>query len=176
MSPNDKPGPSVSAIPDGDNRERLVCPDCGYVAYENPKIVVGAVCAWRGRILLCRRAIAPRIGFWTMPAGYLELGETAADGAKREVWEEAGARVEIDDLLGLYDIPRIGQVYVIYRARLSVPDLAPGPESQEAALFDWPSIPWDHLAFPSVGWALRQYRTVPPDRHASAGYSRPRLP
>jgi ADP-ribose pyrophosphatase YjhB (NUDIX family) len=151
-------GPTVLAIPQGDNRERLVCPDCGFVHYENPKIVVGSVCLWQERFLLCRRAINPRHGFWTLPAGYLELNEATAAGAIREAWEEAQARIVIDGLLAVYDIPRISQVQVIYRAHLEAMEFAAGPESLEVKLFGWEEIPWDDLAFPSVRWALDHYR------------------
>ncbi len=152
-------GPSVRAVPDGDDRPRLICPDCGYIAYENPKVVVGAVCAWRdGRVLLCRRAIEPRKGFWTLPAGFLELNETTGDGACREAWEEARARIALDGLLAVYNIPRISQVQLIYRARLLSPDVAAGPESAEVGLFAWDAIPWDVIAFPSVHWSLHDWR------------------
>ena len=151
-------GPSLLTIPDGDNRERKVCPDCGFIAYENPKVVVGAVCRWEERILLCRRAIDPRLGYWTLPAGYLELNESTAGGATREAWEEARAEIAIEGLLAVYDIPRISQVQLIYRARLVTPAVAPGPESLEVRLFAWDEIPWPDLAFPSVGWALEHYR------------------
>jgi ADP-ribose pyrophosphatase YjhB (NUDIX family) len=150
-------GPSLLVIPEGDNRERKVCPDCGFIAYENPKVVVGSVCRWDERILLCRRAIDPRSGYWTLPAGYLELNEGAQAGAEREAMEEAGVRIAIDGLLAVYDIPRISQVQLIYRARLVGPELAPGPESLEARLFAWDEIPWQDLAFPSVGWALHHF-------------------
>ena len=153
-SPDTPVGPSVETIPEGDNRLRKVCPDCGYVAYDNPKLVVGAVCLWDGRVLLCRRAIAPAVGLWTIPAGFMELGETAAQGAAREVWEEARARVTIDRLIGIYEIPRISQVQMMYAGRMIGPDFAPGEESQETALFPWDAIPWSELAFPSVRWAL----------------------
>ena len=103
-------GPSVRSIPDGDSRERLVCPDCGFISYDNPKVVVGSVAVWEERILLCRRAIPPRVGLWTLPAGYLELNETTDAGAAREAWEEARARIAIDGLLAVYNIPRISQV------------------------------------------------------------------
>lgn len=149
-------GPSIRTVPEGDDRERLMCPDCGFVHYENPKIVVGAVVRWADRLLLCRRAIQPRRGFWTIPAGYLELGETTEAGARREAMEEACARIEIDALLAVYNIPRISQVQLIYRARLADPDVGPGPESEEVALLRWDEIPWDDLAFPSVRWALTQ--------------------
>jgi ADP-ribose pyrophosphatase YjhB (NUDIX family) len=151
-------GPSHLAIPAGDNRERKVCLECGFIAYENPKIVVGAVCHWETRILLCRRAIDPRHGYWTLPAGYLELNESSQAGAMREAFEEAQARIAIDGLLAVYDIPRISQVQLIYRARLVAPDIAPGPESLEVRLFAWDEIPWRDLAFPSVGWALDHFR------------------
>ena len=145
-------------IPEGDTRPRLVCETCGFVRYENPKVVVGSVVAHEGRILLCRRAIDPRRGFWTLPAGYLELNETTLEGAMREAYEEATARIEIDRLLAVYSIPRISQVQLIYRARLVDPRIAAGPESVEVELFDWDEIPWDDLAFPSARWALRQHR------------------
>ena len=117
-------------MPEGDNRERLVCDSCGFVSYENPKLVVGSVCTWGDRILLCKRAIEPRRGFWTLPAGYLEVREATSDGAAREAWEEAMARIEIDALLAVYNIPRISQVQVIYRARLLSPDVAAGPDGR----------------------------------------------
>ncbi|TWB22744.1 ADP-ribose pyrophosphatase YjhB (NUDIX family) [Nitrospirillum amazonense] len=150
-------GPRVVTVPPGEDRERLVCPDCGYIAYDNPKIVVGSVALWQDRILLCRRAIPPRIGYWTLPAGYMELAETTQDGAAREAWEEAGARLAIGPLLAVYNIPRISQVQLIYLARLTSPEIAAGPESQAVALFAWDDIPWTDLAFPSVDWALREY-------------------
>jgi ADP-ribose pyrophosphatase YjhB (NUDIX family) len=153
-------GPSVMIVPDGDNRERLVCPDCGFINYENPKIVVGSVVRWGDRILLCRRAIEPRHGFWTLPAGYLELNESTAEGAMREAWEEALARIAIDGLLAIYDIPRISQVQLIYRARLIDPTIGAGPESLEVRLFRWEEIPWRDLAFPSVKWALDDFRDI----------------
>ena len=147
-------------IPDGDNRERLVCDSCGFISYENPKVVVGSVCTWGDRILLCKRAIQPRRGFWTLPAGYLEAREATADGAAREAHEEALARIEIDALLAVYNIPRISQVQVIYRARLLSPDVAAGPESEAVGLFTWDEIPWSEIAFPSVRWALNHFREV----------------
>lgn len=151
-------GPSVRSIPDGDSRERLVCPDCGFISYDNPKVVVGSVAVWEEKILLCRRAIPPRTGLWTLPAGYLELNETTEAGAAREAWEEARARIAIDGLLAVYNIARIGQVQLIYRALLESPDVAAGEESQEVGLFEWDGIPWDEIAFPSVNWALGHYR------------------
>lgn len=149
-----------SRVPEGDDRARLVCRDCGFIHYENPKVVVGSVACWDDRILLCRRAIEPRRGFWTLPAGYLEQHEEAAEGAKREAWEEARAELEIDQLLGVYSIPRISQIQLIYRAVLVTPVVSPGPETLELDLFPWQSIPWDDLAFPSVHWALHDHRAV----------------
>ena len=112
---------------------------------------------WDGKILMCRRAIPPREGFWTLPAGYLETGETSEAGAAREAWEEARAEIEIETLLALYNIPRISQVQLIYRAGLRNPDVSAGPESLEVGLFLWDEIPWDDIAFPSVRWALDHY-------------------
>lgn len=160
MNQKSSAGPTVRKVPEGDNRERLVCDECGYILYDNPKIVVGSVAVWQGRILLCRRAIEPRRGYWTLPAGFLELNETTVEGAKREAWEEARARLEIGPLIAVYNIARISQVQLIYRARLLSPDVEPGPESEEVALFDWADIPRDEIAFPSVHWALGHYREI----------------
>lgn len=159
-SPQKPRGPVIREIPDSDDHERLVCPDCGFINYENPKVVVGSVATWEDRILLCRRAIPPRTGYWTLPAGYMELHETTAEGAAREAWEEACARIEIEALLAIYNIPRISQVQVMYRAGLVSPDIEPGPESLEVALFEWDDIPWDDIAFPSVHWALGHFDEV----------------
>jgi ADP-ribose pyrophosphatase YjhB (NUDIX family) len=150
----------VERIPEGDDQTRLVCHDCGFIHYENPKVVVGAVATWEGRILLCRRAIEPRKGFWTLPAGYLELHESAQDGALREAREEAGAELEIDQLLAVYSIPRISQIQLIFRARLRSPDLAAGIETEELDLFAWEDIPWPEIAFPSARWALEHHREL----------------
>jgi len=152
-----KRGRRVRQVPAGDSLERSVCLDCGHIQYDNPKIVAGAVTVHDGRLLLCRRAIEPGLGKWTITAGYLELHETPEDGARREAWEEARARIRIDTLLGLYTIPRISQVQLIYRAILDEPRFEPGEESQEVALFSWADVPWEDLAFPSVHWALRYY-------------------
>ena len=150
----------VRRIPDGDSEHRLVCDHCGFINYENPKIVVGSVAAWEERILLCRRAIEPRRGYWTLPAGYLEQQESAMAGAKREAWEEARAELEIDQLLAVYSIPRLSQVQLIYRAALISPDVSAGEETLELDLFDWSAIPWDEIAFPSVHWALKDYAAM----------------
>jgi len=153
-------GPIHRTIPDGDDRERLVCAECGFVHYENPKVIVGAVCRWEERTLLVRRAIEPRLGTWTMPIGYMEMGETTQAGAAREVWEEARARVEIDGLLAIHSFPQIGQVHLIHRARMLSPACAAGPESLDARLFAWDEVPWDDLAYPNVAWALHYDRAM----------------
>ena len=162
----DSGGPIRRTIPAGDNVARLVCDSCGYIQYDNPKVVVGAVAVWQDRILLCRRAIEPRTGYWTLPAGYLELNESTEDGAKREAREEAGAELRLNSILAVYNIPRISQVQIIYRAELLSDDIAAGEESQEVGLFKAADIPWKDLAFPSVRWALRQYDKIK-DRRAS---------
>lgn len=144
--------------PEGEDRERLICGECGFVAYENPKIVVGSLVSEGGRILLCRRAIEPRRGFWTLPAGYMELGETVEEGAAREAWEEARVKLALQGILAVYSIARIGQVQIIFRAGLAEPGHAPGPESLEVRFFEWEEIPWDDIAFPSVRWALKAWR------------------
>ena len=148
----------VRRVPDGDDRERLTCADCGFVAYENPKIVVGSVVEVDGRIMLCRRAIEPRRGFWTLPAGYMEMAETVEEGARREAWEEARARIALEGVLAVYSIARLGQVQVIFRAGLAEPGFEAGPESLEVRLFGWDDIPWEEVAFPSVRWALHRWR------------------
>ena len=113
---------------------------------------------WENKFLLCKRAIEPRIGYWTLPAGFMEEGESTRDGAVREAWEEAHARIEIGPLLGVYNIPRISQVQMIYRARLLSPEVSPGIESEDVGLFTWDDIPWDEIAFPTVHWAFAHYR------------------
>ena len=154
----------IRRIPEGDNRERDVCADCGHIAYENPKIVVGTVVVAGPSVLLCRRAMEPRRGFWTLPAGYLELGETLQEGAAREAKEEAEADIAIDGILSVFSIARIGQVQVIFRGRFANPDAphyAAGPESLEVGLLEWDAIPWDRIAFPSVRWALNGWHADP---------------
>lgn len=145
------------AVPADDNRERAVCTACSLVHYENPLNVVGTVPAWGDQVLLCRRNIEPRYGLWTLPAGFLELGETAADGALRETVEEAGAHVELEGLYALIDVVRIGQIHIFYRARLLDTEFAPGPETIEVRLFDEASVPWDTLAFRTVRETLVRY-------------------
>lgn len=151
----------VLKAPEGDDRERQVCTTCGFINYVNPKVVVGSVAkASDGRVLLCRRAIEPRVGFWTLPAGYLEEGETVEAGAAREAREEACAELRMEGLLAVYSVPRISQVQIMFRATLVDDAFAPGPESLETALFAWEEIPWEALAFPTVAWALRHDRAM----------------
>ncbi len=144
-------------VPDGDERERLVCRDCGFIAYENPRIIAGAVVEHDGKILMCKRAIQPQKGMWTIPAGFLEQGEAPEEGAVREAYEEATARIEIIDLLAIYAVRHISQVHMMYRARLLDPNIEPGLESEEVAMYGWDDIPHKQLAFPSVHWVLDHY-------------------
>jgi ADP-ribose pyrophosphatase YjhB (NUDIX family) len=148
-----------SEVPAGDDRERRVCQTCGFIDYVNPRIVTGVVAHRDRRILLCRRAIDPRKGFWTLPAGFLELGESVEEGARREAREEACAELELETMLAVYSIPRIGQVQIFFRARL-LNDPAPGLESTDVKLAAWDEIPWADLAFPSVKWSLDVHRAV----------------
>ena len=144
-------------IPPGDNLPRHVCPACGEVHYLNPKIIVGCIAEWEGRILLCRRAIEPRLGLWTLPAGFMEAGETTGHAAQRETLEEAGADVDIDALFAVINVPYIDQVHIFYRGRLRSPHHAPGEESQLTELLAENTVPWENLAFRSVERCLRTY-------------------
>ena len=143
-------------IPDGDDRIRRVCSHCQFVDYINPKIIAASVVTKGSKILLCRRAIDPRKGFWTLPAGFMEQGETVEEAARREAREEANAEIRIDRILAVYSVPRISQVQIMFRAEL-VSDISPSPESLEVELFDWRDIPWSNLAFPTVLWGLTHY-------------------
>ena len=148
----------VRRLPDdGDTRLRAVCPSCHTVHYENPLNVVGTIPVWEDKILLCKRNIEPRKGFWTLPAGFMELRETLAEGAARETDEEAGAIIEMQDLFSIIDVPRVGQVHFFFRASLQSPVFNPGHETQEARLFNEADIPWDNLAFRTVKETLRCY-------------------
>jgi ADP-ribose pyrophosphatase YjhB (NUDIX family) len=144
-------------VPEGDTHARAVCPACGHIQYQNPKVVVGSVPVWEDRILLCRRAIEPRLGFWTIPAGFMENGETTQEGAQRESFEEAQARVEIGSLLAVVHVLHADQVHVMFRAKLPEPQFGPAPESLEVGLFTEDEIPWSDIAFRSVDFALRRY-------------------
>ena len=144
-------------IPTGDDRHRHVCLHCDAIHYQNPRVIVGCLVSSGDRILLCRRAIEPRHGFWTLPAGFLENGETTLQGAERETWEEAGARVTNATLYRLFDLPHIDQLYMFYRGELAGDVFAAGTESLEVALFREDEIPWSELAFPVVIETLREY-------------------
>ena len=144
--------------PDGDTHDRDVCNTCGFINYQNPKVIVGSVVRHEDSILMCRRAIEPSIGLWTLPAGYLEIGETIAEGAQREAKEEACATIAIDSVLAVYSLAHIAQVQIIHLATLVGDNFAAGHESMDVALFAWDDLPWDSLAFPSVMWALKHTR------------------
>ena len=162
--------------PPGDDRRRRVCATCGFVDYQNPRIVVGSVVvteeASAEKILLCRRAIEPGYGYWTLPAGYMETGETTDHAAAREAREEAGCELKLDGLLAIYDLAHLSQVQMIYRARLQGSEIKAGVESLEVALFSWDDIPWKALAFPSVAWALHHWRATR-DRPLGAPFRNP---
>ena len=144
-------------IPEGDTHLRHVCRQCGEIHYLNPKLVIGCIAEWNGNILLCRRAIEPRHGFWTLPAGFMENGESTIEAALRETREEACARVAIEALFALVNIPHISQVHLFYRGRLLDGDFGAGEESLETSLFSEDDVPWDDLAFRSVALSLRAY-------------------
>ena len=151
-------GSSVThRVPTGDNLPRYVCDACSTIHYQNPRMIVGCIVESGDRLLLCRRGIEPRHGMWTVPAGFMENGETTFQGATRETLEEANARVEIESLYALYNIPHINQVYLLFRARLTDPKVSPGVETLEVRLFAEHEIPWDQIAFASVRNALTRY-------------------
>ncbi|WP_374667266.1 NUDIX hydrolase [Acinetobacter sp.] len=150
-------GTTAETIPLGDHQVRRVCTQCGYIHYVNPKVICGALAIWDNKVLLCRRAIEPRYGLWTLPAGYMELFETMEQGAARETREEAEAEVEIQQLYCMYNIPRIGQIYVLFKADLVEGKFGAGEETIESRLFSEDEIPWNDLAFPSVERTLRHY-------------------
>ncbi len=149
--------PVTYTVPVDDSRERAVCPSCHTIHYENPLNVVGTLPVWGEQVLLCRRAIEPRHGFWTLPAGFMELGETVAEGALRETDEEAGARIELQGLFTLLSVARVGQVHLFYRARMLDTTLNIGSETLEARLFFEHEIPWDELAFRTVRETLQHF-------------------
>ncbi len=144
-------------IPEGDSHLRHVCPQCGEIHYQNPKVIVGCIAQWEQRILLCRRAIEPCYGLWTLPAGFMENGESTSQAALRETYEEACARVSIEGLFALINIPHISQVHLFYRARLLDTNFGAGEESLETQLFSEDEIPWHELAFSSVDQCLKAY-------------------
>ena len=149
--------PVEHKIPAGDNLPRHVCTRCGTVHYSNPKLVVGCVPEFDGKILLCKRGIEPRLGYWTVPAGFMENGETTQEGARRESFEEAQAEVEIGSLLAVVHVLHADQVHVMFRAKLPQPRFGPSPESLEVGLYREDEIPWQDIAFRSVDFALRCY-------------------
>ncbi|KPJ92399.1 MAG: ADP-ribose pyrophosphatase [Gammaproteobacteria bacterium SG8_11] len=144
-------------IPPGDNLPRYVCGRCGQIHYQNPKIVTGCIPEWEDKILLCKRAIEPRRGLWTLPAGFMENKETTSEAAVRETMEEANATVEPIGLYALFNIPHISQVYIMFRARMLNTDYGPGAESLEVELFDERKIPWEEIAFPVIKETLIRY-------------------
>lgn len=144
-------------IPDDDNRPRHICDHCNTIHYQNPKIVAGTIPVYGDKILLCKRAIEPRYGYWTLPAGFMENHETTADAALRETWEEAQAKVNIQQLYMLIDTTVISQVYMIFLAELPEPVFSSGPESLEVELFSEEEIPWSELAFPTIEKSLRHF-------------------
>ena len=144
-------------VPLGDHQIRQVCVNCDTIHYVNPKVICGALAIWQDKVLLCRRAIEPRYGLWTLPAGYMELFETMEQGSARETREEAVAEVDIEHLYCMYNIPRIGQIYVLFKAQLIDGKFGAGEETIESNLFAEHEIPWEQLAFPSVERTLRHY-------------------
>ena len=155
----------VSRVPPGDNLPRWICDECGEIHYQNPKLVIGTIPEHRGKLLLCRRAIEPRYGYWTLPAGFMENSETAAQGAARETLEEAGARVELGAPFSMISVPRVNQVHLFYLARVLDMDFKPGEETLEVALYDEADIPWKDIAFRTVGLTLKLWLS---DRKAGA--------
>jgi ADP-ribose pyrophosphatase YjhB (NUDIX family) len=149
--------PLTLQVPEGDDRERHVCSACGHIHYVNPRVIVGCLPTVGEQILLCRRAIEPRYGKWTLPAGFMENGETTAEGAARETWEEAEARATNLQIYRLFDVPQIHQVYVFYRCGVAEDRFGAGPESLETQLFSASEIPWDELAFPVVSELLSEF-------------------
>lgn len=147
----------VHKVPAGDNRPRYVCEACETIHYQNPKIICGCLPVWEDKVLLCKRGIEPRYGLWTLPAGFMENGETTQEGAARETWEEAAAKVRIGELYCVFNIPQISQVYLMYRGEIIDGNFGVGEESIEAGLFAEEAIPWDELAFPSIKRTLRYY-------------------
>lgn len=149
--------PVTHKVPPGDTLPRYVCDACNTIHYQNPRVIVGCIAEWEDRVLLCKRAIEPRYGLWTVPAGFMENGETTADGALRETLEEANARVDLGPLYALYNIPHINQVYMLFRGRLIDTDVSPGAETLETRLVTEDQVPWDQIAFASVRNALQSY-------------------
>jgi ADP-ribose pyrophosphatase YjhB (NUDIX family) len=149
--------PVAQSVPPGDNRPRYCCAGCGTIHYQNPRMVLGTVPVWGDRVLLCRRAIEPRYGFWTLPAGFMENGESTGEGAHRETIEEAGATIEMGEPFSILDVPHVEQVHMFFLARVLDDRFDPGPESLEAKLFAEDEIPWEQIAFATVTRTLRWF-------------------
>ncbi len=149
--------PVALKIPAGETLPRHVCAACNTIHYSNPKMVIGCIPEWEDKILLCKRGIEPRLGFWTPPAGFMENGETTAEAALRETLEEANARVEVGELFSMLSVPHVNQVHIFYRARLLDLDYSPGAESLEVALFGEAQIPWKEIAFRTISTTLRYF-------------------
>src|SRR3990170_8721386 len=149
--------PLARRVPPGDSLPRDVCDACGNIHYQNPKLVVGTLPEWEGRILLCRRAIEPRYGYWTLPAGFMENDETTGEAAARETLEEAGARVELGAPFSLISVPHVNQVHLFYRARLADLNFQPGEETLEVSLYEEAEVPWQDVAFRTVALTLRHW-------------------
>ncbi len=152
-------GPREKKIPVGDDKERLTCPDCEFILYDNPKVVVGSVVEHEGKIILCKRAIEPSKGKWALPNGFLENDETTEEGAIREALEEAELNIEITGLLGVFNLPHVNQVQLVYRARMLDDHYAAAHETEDVQLFSWDEIPWKDLAFPSVEMSLQYWHS-----------------
>jgi ADP-ribose pyrophosphatase YjhB (NUDIX family) len=149
--------PVVRRVPPGDTLPRWVCDQCGEIHYQNPRLVVGTIPEYQGKLMLCRRAIEPRYGYWTLPAGFMENDETAGQAALRETLEEAGARVELGAPFSMISVPHVNQVHLFYLARVTELDFKPGEETLEVALYDEAGIPWKEIAFRTVGVTLKHY-------------------
>lgn len=147
----------MKRVPPGDSLPRWVCDHCGEIHYQNPRLVVGSIPEYEGKVLLCRRAIEPRYGYWTLPAGFMENDETAAEAALRETLEEAGTRVELGAPFTIISVPHVNQVHLFYRARVLGLEFKPGEESLEVALWDERQIPWKEIAFRTVGLTLKHW-------------------
>jgi len=149
--------PIARRVPPGDSLPRFLCDSCGSIHYQNPRLVIGTVPEWQGRVLLCRRAIEPRYGYWTLPAGFMENDESTGDAAMRETLEEAGARVRLEAPFSMISVPYVNQVHLFYRAKLLDLEFAPGVESLEVALYEEAQIPWQEIAFRTVGLTLKHW-------------------
>ena len=163
--------PTSLIVPPDDNRERYYCPACGSIHYINPKVIVGCLPVWENKIMLCKRGIEPQLGYWTLPGGFLEMDETTEQGAVRETWEETGARVDIERLLGVYNMPQINQIYFIYLANMRSADFELTPESTEIRLVEPKDIPWHQMAFKVMSLALRQYVDGEPENNPAIFHS-----